>query len=298
MKFRFHIILFLLLIYTCDRQLIAPVRDNPFDSASGLTDHFNLHTKNFSDHILVSWEYTYDKPVVDSYLLYRIKGSDVDTLYAGIETNFTDSSVEWDSTYSYYVTGMINEKETPHPEIADIPEVLRRIYVGISSDYTTIGDAINALKDGDIIYVNNGTYTENIDFNGKAITLRSVNGPENTIIDGNGNGVVVTMDSGEDENSILYGFTIRNGMDYKGGGVHIDGSSPIIRNCIIENNTGISNGGGIYLDRSFALIDSCIIRNNGAEKGGGIYTTDDRGLPIFQNCEFTGNTSISDGGAA
>ena len=100
MKFRFHIILFLLLIYTCDRQLIAPVRDNPFDSASGLTDPFNLQTKNFSDHILVSWEYTHEKPVVDGYLLYRINGSGRDTLYEGEKTTFIDTTVVWDSTYS------------------------------------------------------------------------------------------------------------------------------------------------------------------------------------------------------
>ena len=294
MKIKFFILPFLFIIYTCDHQLIAPVRDNPFDSESELTsgDPFNLQTQNLSDHIRISWEYTYGKPALESFLLYRINSFSVDILYTGTATTFSDTTVEWDSTYTYYVTAMINEKETSPPEIDNLTEVKRRIVVGEDEEYTTIGDALDIVMNGNIIYVKDGTYKENIDYKGKAITLRSENGPENTIIAGSGDGVVVTMDTSEDENSILYGFTIRNGIDNKGGGIHIDDSSPIIRNCIIENNTASKKGGGMYLNRSFSLIDSCIIRNNSAKTGGGIFITDERGDPIFQNCEFTGNTSI------
>ena len=68
MKIRFSLITLLLLIYTCDHQLMIPVRDNPFDSASELTagDPFNLHTQNLSNHIHINWNYTYDKPVVNN----------------------------------------------------------------------------------------------------------------------------------------------------------------------------------------------------------------------------------------
>ena len=128
---------------------MEPLRDNPFDSGSALTsnDPFNLQTQNLSDHILVSWEYTYDNPVVDSYLLYRVNGSDLDTLYTGQETTFIDTTVEWDSTYSYYVTATINDKETSPPEIDDLIKVKRRIVVGEDEDYTTIGDALNIISD-------------------------------------------------------------------------------------------------------------------------------------------------------
>ena len=184
MKYKFYILTLLLLIYTCDHQLTAPVRDNPFDSASELTagDPFNLHTQNLSNHILINWNYTYDKPVVDSYLLYRINGSDLDTLYTGTDTTFSDTTAEWDSTYSYYVTGMINNKETSPPEIDDLKEVVRRIYVGSSDDFITIQSAIDNLYNGDIIFVRDGTYTEHINFKGKAITLKSENGPDNCIL--------------------------------------------------------------------------------------------------------------------
>ena len=104
-------------MYTCDRQLVAPVRDNPFDSKSELMigDPFNLQTQNRSDYILISCDYNYENPMIESYLLYRVSGSVIDMLYEGMDTTFVDSEVVWDSTYSYYVTGVINEKETTHP---------------------------------------------------------------------------------------------------------------------------------------------------------------------------------------
>jgi hypothetical protein len=59
-----------------------------------------------------------------------------------------------------------------------------------------------------------GVYVENINFNGKAITVVSEAGPNVTTIDGNRVTTVVTFGSGEGPNSIIEGFTIRNG----GGG--------------------------------------------------------------------------------
>ena len=63
---------------------------------------------------------------------------------------------------------------------ADVPrcEVCRA-----GCDYVTIQDAIDAAADGDVIDVCNGIYRESINFLGKAITVRSMNGPENTTIE-------------------------------------------------------------------------------------------------------------------
>ena len=57
--------------------------------------------------------------------------------------------------------------------------------------FATIQELIDAASDGDIILVEPGTYVENINFNGKNVTLRSSGGPEITIIDGNQNGPCV-----------------------------------------------------------------------------------------------------------
>src|SRR6185503_4343889 len=80
----------------------------------------------------------------------------------------------------------------------------------VPADYPTIQLAINASVSGDTVLVSPGTYVENINFLGKAITVTSVAGPEETIIDGNQAGSVVTFRSGEDRASTISGFTIQN----------------------------------------------------------------------------------------
>ena len=56
-----------------------------------------------------------------------------------------------------------------------------------SGDYTTIQAAIDDANDGDMVVVADGIYTgegnRDIDFKGKAITVKSENGPEDCIVD-------------------------------------------------------------------------------------------------------------------
>ncbi|MFB3138923.1 MAG: hypothetical protein ACE10B_06860, partial [Phycisphaerales bacterium] len=56
----------------------------------------------------------------------------------------------------------------------------------VPGDYRTIQEAIDAAMDGDEVEVHPGTYFETIDFLGKAITVRSSDGPQVTIIDASG----------------------------------------------------------------------------------------------------------------
>jgi len=87
-----------------------------------------------------------------------------------------------------------------------------------TGDYTTIQDGIDASSNGDTVLVFPETYFENIDYNGKNITLASLylttqidSFVKTTIIDGNQNGSVVRAINGEDETAMLCGFTIQNG---------------------------------------------------------------------------------------
>ena len=284
---------------------MIPVRDNPFDSVSELTagDPFNLHTQNLSNHILINWNYTYDKPVVDSYLLYRINGSDLDILYAGTDTTFLDTTAEWDFTYSYYVTGMINNKETSPPEIDDLKEVVRRIYVGSSDDFLTIQSAIDNLHNGDIIIVRDGTYTEHINFKGKAITLKSENGPDNCILQSypEGSEPVVIFSGGEDSTTILDGFKITKGNSSRdGAGMVIqEESSPMIINCFFTANETTNNGGAIMIEKNaHPVIRDCQFAENKAEGNGGAIFCDRDSRPIIEKCAFTNNiTTAGNGGA-
>ncbi len=81
----------------------------------------------------------------------------------------------------------------------------------IGDPYCSIQTAIDNAVDTDEIVVAPGTYFEAINFLGKAIWLRSSNGPEVTIISANGpEGAdsVVTLASGEGGDTILEGLTL------------------------------------------------------------------------------------------
>ena len=57
--------------------------------------------------------------------------------------------------------------------MSELPEVVRRSYVGEGMGYTNIGNALEIVDSGNVGYVMPGSYTENIDFKGKKFTLYS-----------------------------------------------------------------------------------------------------------------------------
>lgn len=169
----------------------------------------------------------------------------------------------------------------------------------------TIQEQIDAAVEGEIVLVYPGTYVENINFNGKNITLRSTNGPEVTIIDGNGNGSTVTFASGE-TSAVLNGFTIINGSGTLndsghrvGGGIACRyNSTPTLMNLIIEGNNAVGDsamGGGIICSiGSDALIQDVIIRNNEAAYAGGFCAYE--ASPSLERVEVYGNHARVTGG--
>ncbi len=98
-----------------------------------------------------------------------------------------------------------------------IPVLAFPATIKVPGDYPTIQAGIDVAVDGDTVLVAPGTYKENIDFKGKAITVKSEQGPYVTIIDANQNGRVVTFNHGEGPGSVLDGFTIQNGLRTDGG---------------------------------------------------------------------------------
>ena len=181
----------------------------------------------------------------------------------------------------------------------------------VPDEQSTIQDAINAAESGNTILVDPGIYRENIDFMGKSITVHSVDGPVTTIIDGDRSGSVVTFSSGETEDAVLGGFTIKNGSGtynvlvphlgfgrYVGGGLYLENSSPTITNCMITNNYAFI-GGGLYLRASTPMItNSMIVRNRATgfiHGGGGIFLEDSN--PTVTHCTVGSNSAVQYGGA-
>ena len=159
--------------------------------------------------------------------------------------------------------------------------------------YSSLQTAINDALTGDTVLVHDGTYYEKINFSGKAITVKSANGPASTFIDGSSDGTVVTFENGESSGSVLDGFTIRNGNGFWGGGILCLSSSPTITNCTISGNSA-SSGGGIYCTSS-PTITNCTISGNWAGSGGGIYCYQSSSATIT-NCTISGNSASSGGG--
>ena len=78
-------------------------------------------------------------------------------------------------------------------------------------EFSTIQSAIQAAETGNEILVYSGEYYENINLLGKTITIKSLEGPEQTYILGDSTTSVITCNSEETNQTIIEGFTISGG---------------------------------------------------------------------------------------
>ncbi len=154
------------------------------------------------------------------------------------------------------------------------------------ADFDNIQDAIDYSWDGDTVEVRPGNYNERVTFNGRKITLTSLNPDddaivnstviENTISSSTGTLGVVIFNFGETADSVITGFTIiGHGIYGNGNGISCSASSPtitknIIRDCdfsgivgiqsaspIISNNRILDNGGTTGNSESACGIRNC-----------------------------------------
>ena len=155
--------------------------------------------------------------------------------------------------------------------------------VHVPADRPTIQAALDEALPGSRIIVSPGTYLENLDFLGKPVRLESESGPEVTIVDGGGaREPVVRFWTVEGRDSVLSGFTLRNGYpDFYfpffgvGGGISIFAASPTVTGNVITANSAC-DGAGIGMENSAARIEgNRIVRNiqkgcSGGAGGGGV----------------------------
>lgn len=192
---------------------------------------------------------------------------------------------------------------------------------GASCDFDTIQAGIDAANDADTVLVAPGEYviTEPITFRGKAITVISEAGPDQTIIRMGTpvdpeRGSVVVFESNETEMSVLEGFTITGGKGFRfwvpeestfewhGGGIcFVNASSGTVTICTIVKNKPADGGGGVFVSSGSSMIlTNCIISGNLCRKvGGGLCCWEDSSVTMtdctIRDNSVTGVTKYVDG---
>ena len=165
----------------------------------------------------------------------------------------------------------------------------------------TIQAAITvAAMTDDVVLVADGTYGPIVVDKSTilpSITIRSVNGPAVTIIDGGGTARCVELVS----TVTLDGFTLTNGYADIGGGLLMTGGG-LVTNCIITGNTATQRGGGAYLNTPVGhaaaskIVNSTISGNTAGHEGGGVYLVRGVSVSAVENSIIRGNVAGRAGG--
>ena len=175
------------------------------------------------------------------------------------------------------------------------------VCVGPDGPKATFQAAIDATSAGDEVVVADGVYSgignRNISYHGRPITVRSANGPQQCVIDCGGLGRAFILVDGETLDSVIQGFTIRNGSAIHGGGVLIRASSATIVDCILRSNAA-GVGAAIEIQDGDLRLDRCLIIDNIASGGiGGVFGWGP-GTMTVTNCIFIADSSPGIGAMA
>ncbi len=154
---------------------------------------------------------------------------------------------------------------------------------------TNIQDAINAANSGEKIFVTNGFYgfssSSNIVSVNFPLSLISMSGPAQTIIDGGGTTPCVYLADG----SLLSGFTVTNGTSTQsGGGILCQSTNVVITNCVVTGSYADVQGGGVY---GGVLLNCSLIHNSAAGLSGpqNYLAGGAASSSVLSNCVVTGN---------
>ncbi|MCK4415370.1 MAG: right-handed parallel beta-helix repeat-containing protein [Candidatus Eisenbacteria sp.] len=183
-----------------------------------------------------------------------------------------------------------------------------------TGDFPTIQAAIDAVLDGDVILLSDGTFTgdgnRDISYGGKGIAVRSESDtPEDCILDCQGSssephrGFIFNSD--ETALSRLRGVTITGGYadgpyteDNLGGAVYLEGDgyyhpiSATIENCVFRENSARSGGGVYCRGYVYTAFSDCVFEANETRVrgiGGGMYCCGYGAFPHLVRCRFIAN---------
>jgi len=176
----------------------------------------------------------------------------------------------------------------------------------VPQQYPTLQAAINFADAGDVVLVDDGVYSgpgnHSIGLLGKAITIRSKNGPVQCVIDCAGEDSAFLFADGEDANTVISGLTLTH---CENSAVQLEESSPTFRDCLFLENSapsllfGLAGGAIRASGGSSPTVERCEFRGNfisgqGDASGGAIAC--EGGDFVVSHCVFADNRA--GGGAA
>lgn len=184
--------------------------------------------------------------------------------------------------------------------------------VAPNGPFATIQAGIDAATHGDTVIVADGVYTGpgnwELDFLGKAITLKSENGPNNCRIHAHDDvndtpHPIAKFVSGEDPNTVVEGINFSNGRfdqpvaGFQAGGLTCVGTSPTIRNCKFTGNARTfeptSRAGAVFCSSANPLLEDCVFQQNLGSSNSVMYCEDSS--PLVQDCVLDYNGSDTTG---
>lgn len=167
-------------------------------------------------------------------------------------------------------------------------------------DYPNIAEAIAAVSDGDTILVAAGGYggaqNTNLDFQGKSLALISRDGPGEAGIWNWHGGRILSIQSGEDERTLIDGFrmSFTEGTE-DGGMICCRDSAPTFANCTFHyGEASGARGGIVFATRSSPSFVGCDFTENEGREGGSVFA--DSSSLVVADCTFKDNEASGDGG--
>ena len=176
-------------------------------------------------------------------------------------------------------------------EVLDVPR-----------EYSTIGAALDDAEPGDVVKVAPGRYYEfGLKLTSGVILSGSGLGPEETIIDGQGQGRILTAKYLQ-TSAFVENLTFTNGHAQtdegygdSGGAILAHNGSLKIMDCVFRDNRADYSGGAIRCVRSSPWILNCLFENNWAQHGGGALDCSFQAAPVVQQATFRLNSSAYGG---
>ncbi len=139
---------------------------------------------------------------------------------------------------------------------------------GTHGPKATIQAAIDACQDGQTILALPGTYAgvgnRELDFNETGLALRSIDGPDATVIDCESESEAIFRNSIADAYCAIEGFTFTGGARNRGGAFELQYEALLLTDCVFAGNQADTEGGAMVLDRMDVTFDDVILGENTA----------------------------------